>query len=201
MRTTRYGHHPTGLIVDEVWIFVVDVEHIVTFPSNQTWKSRWPPLQLSWRIAEVSFRSIRNTFFTSEQSHQYTAMTHAIACLHGAVGMLHGSFWPDMPLPCTDRYGDYLGHLVSSVPVNRPVRRPLILDQQYRLHRAPSSKLVMDLLQVQDELNIILSITKNQQRVIQELFSHTETASFRNPVSRDPVTDSYHMLNTPEQGS
>ncbi|KAL2357768.1 hypothetical protein BJ546DRAFT_182391 [Cryomyces antarcticus] len=30
--------------------------------------------------------------------------------------------------------------------------------QQYRLHRSPSTRLVMDLLQVQEELNIIIQM-------------------------------------------
>ncbi|GME38457.1 Mg2+ transporter protein CorA-like/Zinc transport protein ZntB [Neofusicoccum parvum] len=108
-----YGHYPGGLNVDELWILVVDSRHIVTFSSNQSWKSRWPPLQLASRIAEVSFRGIRNNFFRSEQNPDFTATTHAVACLSGAVGMLHRSFWSDLKLCLVDRYAGYLGHLVS----------------------------------------------------------------------------------------
>ncbi|OJD29170.1 mg2+ transporter zinc transport protein, partial [Diplodia corticola] len=129
-----YGHYPCGLNVDEVWILAIDKRHIVTFSSNQSWKSRWPPLQLTSRIAEVSFRGIRNNFFRSEQNPDYTAMTHTVACLSGAVGILHRSFWSDLKLCLVDRYAGYLGHL------------------QYRLHRSPSTRLVMDLLQPRNPL-------------------------------------------------
>ncbi|KAF2099732.1 hypothetical protein NA57DRAFT_38318, partial [Rhizodiscina lignyota] len=148
-----YGHYPTALNVDELWILAVDERHIVTFSSNQSWKSRWPPLQLPSRIAEVSFRGIRNTLLLSEQSHEYTALMHVIASLSGAVGILHRSFWTDIPLCLTDRYAGYLSHL------------------QYRLYRAPSTKLVMDLLQVQEELNIILQITHQQSDLITDIQS------------------------------
>jgi hypothetical protein len=36
-----YGHYPECLNVDELWILVIDARHIVTFSSNQTWKSRY----------------------------------------------------------------------------------------------------------------------------------------------------------------
>ncbi|KAF1989779.1 hypothetical protein K402DRAFT_371761 [Aulographum hederae CBS 113979] len=146
-----YGHHPSGLNVDELWILVIDERHIVTFSSNQSWKSRWPPLQLASRIAEVSFRGIRNNFFTMDEQQDYTSLTHAVACLSGAVGMLHRSFWTDMVLCLSDRYAGYLGHL------------------QFRLHRSPSTKLVMDLLQVQEELNIVIQIMEQQIDIIEEI--------------------------------
>ncbi|KAF3008585.1 hypothetical protein E8E13_007518 [Curvularia kusanoi] len=143
-----YGHYPTGLNVDELWILVVDGRHVVTFSSNQSWKSRWPPLQLSSRIAEISFRGIRNAFMNSADEQDYTASTHIFTALNGALGMLHRSFWSDITLCLSDRYASYLGHL------------------QYRLHRAPSTKLVMDLLQVQEELNIIISIMEQQIELV-----------------------------------
>ncbi|EON67578.1 hypothetical protein W97_06946 [Coniosporium apollinis CBS 100218] len=147
-----YGHHPTGLNVDELWILVVDSRHIVTFSSNQTWKSYWPPLQLPARIARISFREIRNNFFRdSNRVSEYTAVNHVVACLSGAVGMLHRSFWMDMILCLTDRYASYLSHL------------------QYRLLRAPSTKLVMDLLQVQEELNIVIQVTQQQLDLISQI--------------------------------
>ena len=148
-----YGHYPTALNVDELWILLVDAEHIVTFSSNQTWKSRWPPLQLTSRISDISFRGLRNAFFRSEYSHEYTAITHAIASLSGAVGMMHRNFWPDLVLPAVDRYAGHLGHL------------------QYRLHRSPSTKLVMDLIACQEELNIVIQITQQQAEMISELQS------------------------------
>lgn len=143
-----YGQFPTGLVVDEMWMLVVDEKHIVTFSSNQTWKARWPPLQLASRISDVSFRRIRDNFFNTDRKPHYTAYTHAISCLHGAIGMIHRGFWSDMPLPCTDRYGGYLSHL------------------QFRLHRSPNTKLVKDLLQIQDELNIVLQICRDQEAVV-----------------------------------
>ncbi|TKA69136.1 hypothetical protein B0A49_06315 [Cryomyces minteri] len=146
-----YGHYPTRLNVDELWILLVDPQHVVTFSSNQSWKARSPPLQLTSRISDVSFRGIRNSFFVSEGDREYTAMTHVVACLSGAVGILHRNFWTDMVLCLTDRYAGYLGHL------------------QYRLHRSPSTNLVMDLLQVQEELNIIIQITQQQIDLITEL--------------------------------
>ena len=146
-----YGKYPTVLNVDELWILVVDERHIVTFASNQSWKSRWPPLQVSWRIAEVSFRGIRNTLLLGEEDPEYTAHTHVIACLSGALGILHRAFWTDITLCLTDRFAGHLGHL------------------QYRLHRAPSTKLVMDLLQVQEELGIILSITQIQINLLEHI--------------------------------
>ena len=148
-----YGHYPTALNVDELWILLVDAEHIVTFSSNQTWKSRWPPLQLTSRISDISFRGLRNAFFRSEYSYEYTAITHAIASLSGAVGMMHRNFWPDLVLPAVDRYAGHLGHL------------------QYRLHRSPSTKLVMDLIACQEELNIVIQITQQQAEMISELQS------------------------------
>ncbi|KAF2260563.1 hypothetical protein CC78DRAFT_536320 [Lojkania enalia] len=153
-----YGHYPTSLNVDELWILVIDARHVVTFSSNQSWKSRWPPLQLSTRIMEVSFRGIRNAFFNSSNEHDYTAGTHVITALSGALGMLHRSFWTDITLCLSDRYASYLGHL------------------QYRLHRSPSTKLVMDLLQVQEELNIIIQIMDQQMELVaslQDTLKHT----------------------------
>lgn len=148
-----YGHYPTGLNVDELWILVIDARHVVTFSSNQSWKSRWPPLQLSARIAEISFRGIRNAFVNTPDEQDYTASTHIVTALNGALGMLHRSFWSDITLCLSDRYASYLGHL------------------QYRLHRAPSTKLVMDLLQVQEELNIIISIMEQQIELVSSLQS------------------------------
>ncbi|KAK4539213.1 hypothetical protein LTR36_000896 [Oleoguttula mirabilis] len=151
-----YGHYPSGLNVDELWILAIDPEHIVTLSSNQTWKSRWPPLQLTSRISDVSFRGIRNGFVTSDTDAEYTSMTHVIACLTGAVGMLHRNFWPDMVLCLTDRYAGHLSQL------------------QYRLHRSPSTKLVMDLIACQEELNIVIQITEQQIDIISELqLAHT----------------------------
>ncbi|KAL1619018.1 hypothetical protein SLS54_006869 [Diplodia seriata] len=66
-----YGHYPCGLNVDELWILVIDERHVVTSSSNQSWKSRWPPLQLTSIIAEVTFRDIRNSFSRSEQWAYY----------------------------------------------------------------------------------------------------------------------------------
>nr|POF01311.1 hypothetical protein CFP56_21259 [Quercus suber] len=151
-----YGHYPSGLNVDELWILAIDAEHIVTFSSNQTWKSRWPPLQLSSRISDISFRGIRDDFFAHDENREYTAMTHVFASLSGAVGMLHRNFWPDIVLCLTDRYAGYLGHL------------------QYRLHRAPSTKLVLDLISCQEELNIVVQITQQQINMITDLQSMTE---------------------------
>ena len=148
-----YGQYPTALMVDELWILMVDPKHIVTFSSNQTWKSRWPPLQLTSRISDISFRGLRNAFFRSEYSHEYTTITHAIASLSGAVGMMHRNFWPDLVLPAVDRYAGHLGHL------------------QFRLHRSPSTKLVMDLIACQEELNIVIQITQQQCDMIAELQS------------------------------
>ncbi|KAH8730806.1 hypothetical protein GQ44DRAFT_699888 [Phaeosphaeriaceae sp. PMI808] len=149
-----YGHYPTSLNVDELWILVIDARHVVTFSSNQSWKSRWPPLQLSARILEISFRGIRNALISTSSKHNeqdYTSSTHVIAALSGALGMLHRSFWTDITLCLSDRYASYLGHL------------------QYRLHRNPSTKLVMDLLQVQEELNIIISIMEQQMELVRTL--------------------------------
>nr|POE56258.1 hypothetical protein CFP56_50802 [Quercus suber] len=151
-----YGHYPSGLDVDELWILAIDAEHIVTFSSNQTWKSRWPPLQLSSRISDISFRGIRDDFFQHDENREYTAMTHVFASLSGAVGMLHRNFWPDIVLCLTDRYAGYLGHL------------------QYRLHRSPSTKLVLDLISCQEELNIVVQITQQQISMIADLQSMTE---------------------------
>jgi hypothetical protein len=130
--------------VDELWVLVIDSSHIVTFSSNQSWKSRWPPLQFTARVAEVTFRGMRNSLFLSDSVAEYDAHTHAVACLSGAVGLLHRSFWSDLPLCLTDRFAGYLSHL------------------QYRLLRSPSTKLVMDLLQVQEELSVIIKILQQQ---------------------------------------
>lgn len=148
-----YGHYPSSLNVDELWILAVDAEHVVTFSSNQTWKSRWPPLQLTSRISDVAFRSVRNDFYRSRHDLQqeYTATVHVITCLAGAVGMMHRNFWPDLPLCLADRYAGHLGHL------------------QLRLHRAPTTKLVMDLISCQEELNMVIQITQQQLEVIAQL--------------------------------
>jgi Mg2+ and Co2+ transporter CorA len=82
--------------------------------------------------------------------------------------MLHRSFWTDMILCLSDRYASYLGHL------------------QYRLHRNPSTKLVMDLLQVQEELNIIISIMEQQMELVtnlQEILNHSRVKT----QSRTPI--------------
>jgi CorA-like Mg2+ transporter protein len=152
-----YGQYPSSLNVDELWILVIDERHIVSFSSNQTWKSRWPPLQVASRIMEISFRELRNGISMSEVPADYNSFTHIVACLSGAVGLLHRSFWPDLPLCLTDRYAGYLSHL------------------QYRLLRSPSTKLVMDLLQVQEELNIIISILQQQLDLIENLYQEYNT--------------------------
>lgn len=142
--------YPERLNVDELWILAVDAEHIVTWSSNQTWKSRWPPQQLTSRISDVSFRAIRNHYFASGNT-EYDALAHAVACLSGAVGLLHRNFWPDIVLCLADRYAGNLGHL------------------QYCLHRNPSTRLVMDLIACQEELSIVIHITEQQLEMISEL--------------------------------
>ncbi|KAK5767473.1 hypothetical protein LTS12_002314 [Elasticomyces elasticus] len=175
-----YGHYPTGLNVDELWVLVVDAEHICTFSSNQTWKSRWPALQLSSRIEEVSFRGMRNSFFTSETQQEYTSLKHLIVSLSGAVGMMHRNSWPDMILPLTDRYAGHLSHL------------------QYRLHRAPSTKLVMDLIACQEELNVVIQITQQQidmlvslQALLESNTGPQPTSQQASPVSQRPISAGY----------
>jgi len=103
----RYGQYPTSLNVDELWILVVDARNVVTFSSNQTWKSIWPPLQLSARIMQVSFRGIRNSLInTSKKQNEqdFNSPMLVIAALSGALGMLHRSFWTDITLCLSDRY-------------------------------------------------------------------------------------------------
>lgn len=110
-----YGHYPTSLSVDELWMLVIDDKHIVTFSSNQSWKSRSPPLQLAARISDVSFRATRNEYFTTNDRQVYTTLNHSIVCLAGAVGMLHRSFLTDSVLPLSERFAGYLGHLVRVI--------------------------------------------------------------------------------------
>ncbi|PVH99548.1 hypothetical protein DM02DRAFT_642928 [Periconia macrospinosa] len=167
-----YGHYPKSLNVDELWILVVDSRHIVTFSSNQSWKSRWPPLQLSARIMEVSFRGIRNNFLNSATEQDYTSTTHVITTLSGALGMLH-----------RNRFASYLGQL------------------QYRLHRSPSTKLVMDLLQVQEELNIIIQIMSQQIELVQNLHNTLKrgrTRAFSSKISsaNTPISATYARTPT-----
>lgn len=173
-----YGQYPTALNVDELWLLAIDAEHIVTFSSNQTWKARWPPLQLTSRISDVAFRDVRRLFHRSHQQNmqEYTAMTHTITSLFGAMGMMHRSFWQDLPLCAADRYAGHLEHL------------------QYRLHRAPSTKLVMDLLACQEELNIVIQITQQQLDVIlqmQSLSGYDHTKHQTSP----------HSINTRNYGN
>ncbi|KAF2676084.1 hypothetical protein K458DRAFT_447709 [Lentithecium fluviatile CBS 122367] len=167
-----YGQHPTSLNVDELWLLVIDSRHVVTFSSNQSWKSRWPPLQLSARIMEISFRGIRNAYINTLHEQDYTSTTHVITALSGALGMLHRSFWTDITLCLSDRYASYLGHL------------------QYRLHRSPSTKLVMDLLQVQEELNIIIQIMEQQTELVRNLQDTLNTTQNRG--SLHGSTRQYH---------
>jgi Mg2+ and Co2+ transporter CorA len=170
-----YGQYPTSLSVDELWILVIDSRHIVTFSSNQSWKSRWPPLQVAARIMEVSFRGIRNSLINTssrEDRQDYTSSLHVIAALNGALGMLHRSFWTDITLCLSDRYASYLSHL------------------QYRLLRSPNSKLVMDLLQVQEELNIVISIMEQQMQLVSKLQEDTFTG--RNRKQSHDLAQPYH---------
>ncbi|KZF19587.1 hypothetical protein L228DRAFT_250628 [Xylona heveae TC161] len=150
--------YPTGLVVDEMWILLIDPGHIVSFSTNQSWKPRMIPHQLSTRIREVSFKTVRNNFSLSKQQDTYDALTHMVTCMHGAFGLLHWSFWQDFLLCLTDRFAQYLNHL------------------QFRLYRAPSSKLVMDILQIQDELNIILKLMHSQRRLCTDLQSYLSTS-------------------------
>lgn len=163
-----YGHYPTALNVDELWVLVMDPSHIVTFSSNQTWKSRSPPLQLTSRITDIAFRGIRNAYFTSQQNDGYTAMTHAIVSLSGAIGMMHKSFWLDLTLPSIDRYAGHLSHL------------------QYRLHRSPSTKLVMDLIAFQDEISIVIQVTQRQVEMVSALQKQVNEAIDKNDVEARP---------------
>ncbi|KAI9805645.1 MAG: hypothetical protein M1833_005137 [Piccolia ochrophora] len=151
-----YGQTPTGLSVDEMWILVVDEHHIVTFCSNQTWKPRFPPHQVSYRIAEIAFRGLRNRFRGPGKPQRYNALTHLVACVSGSIGLLHRSFWADIMFCLTDRIGGYLSHL------------------QYRLHRSPSTSLVVQLLQIQDELNITIDITRAQWNLVTDLRSRIQ---------------------------
>ncbi|KAH9864249.1 hypothetical protein J1614_010183 [Plenodomus biglobosus] len=174
-----FGQHPTALNVDELWILVIDARHVVTFSSNLSWKSRWPPLQLSARIMEISFRGIRNAYVNSSHDQDYTSSTHVIAALSGALGMMHRSFWTDITLCLSDRYASYLGHL------------------QYRLHRNPSTKLVMDLLQVQEELNIIISIMEQQMELVARLQDSTRPATHNRRQSHASIRPYHkHMSGT-----
>ena len=111
-----YGRYPSKLIVDELWVLVVDAQHVVTFSSNQRWKSRYPPLQVVSRIVEVSFIEARNSFLY-RSDRDYTAVEHGITCLAGAIGILHRSFWSEIPLCLADRFSGYLGHLVRTFRV------------------------------------------------------------------------------------
>lgn len=189
-----YGHYPTHLNVDELWILVIDARHVVTFSSNQSWKSVWPPLQLSARIMHVSFRGIRNASINTSSRHNeqdYTSSTHVIAALSGALGILHRSFWTDITLCLSDRYASYLGHL------------------QYRLHRNPSTKLVMDLLQVQEELNIVISIMEQQMELVASLeadvqpernrvYSYSSAQTYRQQSSKSvppPTVATYRQVS------
>ncbi|GAB7358618.1 hypothetical protein MBLNU230_g3848t1 [Neophaeotheca triangularis] len=146
-----YGQYPSSLNVDELWVLAIDEQHCVTFSTNQTWKSIWPPFQLPARISDVSFRDMRNNFYSSSDKREYTAMTHVLTSLSGAVGITMRNFWPDLTFSITDRYAGYLEHL------------------QYRLHRSPSTKLVMDLISCQEELSIVIGITQRQIDMITEL--------------------------------
>lgn len=146
-----YKYFPTGLCVDELWVLVLDERHIISFSNNQSWKPVRNLHQLPHRVSEVAFRGLRNNFHLSNRSNTYDAGTHLVAILSGSVGLLHWSFWADIMLCLTDRYSGYLGHL------------------QYRLHRSASTKLVLDLLQIQDELNIVIEIIRSQWNVILDL--------------------------------
>jgi hypothetical protein len=171
-----YGHYPTALNVDEIWLLAIDAEHIVTFSSNQTWKARWPPLQLTSRITDVAFRDIMKMVYRSRpnDAKEYTALTHIVTSLSAAMGMMHRSFWQDLPLCLTDRYAGHLGHL------------------QYRLHRAPSTKLVMDLLACQEELNIVIQITQQQLDMILQIKALTGKVATQPHHSPTPVTSIAH---------
>lgn len=79
--------------------------------------------------------------------------------------MLHRHFWPDQILCLSDRFSGHLGNL------------------QYRLHRAPSTKLVMDLIACQEELNIVIQITEQQIELISTLQSSLGA------IDRDPLHD------------
>lgn len=180
-----YGHYPSALNVDEIWLLAVDAKHIVTFSANQTWKSRWPPLQLTSRISDVAFRDIRNMLYSSHRhdSQEYTALTHVTTSLAGAVGMMHRSFWQDLSLCLTDRYAGHLGHL------------------QYRLHRSPSTKLVMDLLACQEELNIVIQITKQQLDMItqlQALTGHDRDSNADSSLSTSPSPATHNVIVSDE---
>ncbi|TKX23404.1 CorA-like Mg2+ transporter-like protein 1 [Elsinoe australis] len=169
-----YGQYPTALNVDELWVLAIDPHHVVTFASNQTWKSTFPPLQLAFRIRDVSFRSFRS----SQVFYRQASLIHTILCLDGAMGMLHRSFWQDVVLCLTDRYASYLGHL------------------QYRIYRAPNTRLVMELLQVQEELNIIIKLMQEQLDLVEDLsflFEHAiiHTGAFHTPKLTNPPSRSF----------
>ena len=85
-----YGHYPSALNVDELWILVIDAEHIVTMSSNQSWKSRWPPLQLTSRISDV-------TFSRNQERVLHVRAERRLYCAH-ARGMLFSWWcWNDAP--------------------------------------------------------------------------------------------------------
>lgn len=95
--------------------------------------------------------------------------------------MLHRNFWPDMVLCLTDRYAGHLGHL------------------QYRLHRSPSTKLVMDLIACQEELNIVIQVTEQQVAMISELqsalaavYGTADAQEAPSPASHRPASSGYH---------
>lgn len=98
----------------------------------------------------------------------HSAMDQIIISLFGAMGMMHRSFWQDFPLCVADRYAGHLEHL------------------QYRLHRAPSTKLVMDLIACQEELNIVIQITQQQLDVISQIQALQGGQHQNNSVSSSP---------------
>ncbi|KAI9891541.1 MAG: hypothetical protein M1814_002664 [Vezdaea aestivalis] len=176
-----YGSPPTGLAVDEMWILVLDSQHIISFSSNQTWKPLWPAHQVPYRIAEIAFRTLRNKFHVTGQSESYDAFIHVLACIDGSMGLLHWSSWPDIVLCLTDRFGGYLNHLVSLYFFPLYLWHMTNFTQQYRLHRSPSTKLVMDLLQIQDELGIVLDISRKQWDLVSQVREAIYSPVLENP--------------------
>jgi Mg2+ and Co2+ transporter CorA len=124
---------------------------------------------------------VRNMSLRSHQNdnQEYTAMTHVITALSGAMGMMHRSFWQDLPLCLTDRFAGHLGHL------------------QYGLHRSPTTKLVMDLLACQEELNIVIQITQKQLDLIHQVHELTGTSTQDQHASPSSPSSPRRPISTP----
>ena len=96
-----YGHCPTSLHVEEMWVLLVDAQHVVTFTSEQALVRLLAQFNHHHNnpMTVLGYSSSNNT----GQHVPPNAATVALAFITSAVGIVHRTFRSDVVLPVVER--------------------------------------------------------------------------------------------------